>query len=66
MTAAEFEAQIARTTGVTVEWLHLGMRPVREPCDCGEPCCEGWQMGHQHEDAILENQLRDMGSYIWW
>jgi hypothetical protein len=27
-------------------------------CWCGEPGCEGWAMGRQWEDAIVEDQMR--------
>lgn len=57
MTEAEFEAGYAARSGVSVEWLHKRGR-FAEPCDCGEPYCEGWAMGNQWEDAIAENELR--------
>ena len=60
MTAEEFEAAYAARSGVTVDWLHEHGR-FAEPCDCGEPECEGWAMGHQQEDAIMEDALRPDG-----
>lgn len=27
-------------------------------CDCGEPGCIGWAMGHQWEDALFEDAQR--------
>jgi hypothetical protein len=53
----EFEAQYAARSDVTVAWLHAhGL--YAEPCDCGEPECEGWAMGHPWEDAIVEDEIR--------
>jgi hypothetical protein len=57
LTAEEFEAAYAARSGVTVEWLHAHGR-YAEPCDCGDEVCEGWAMGHQREDAIVEDALR--------
>jgi hypothetical protein len=57
MTAEEFEEAYAARSGVTVEFLHRHGR-YAEPCDCGEDACGGWAMGHQWEDAIIEDQLR--------
>jgi hypothetical protein len=49
MTAEEFEAAWAARAGVTVEFLHRhGL--YAERCECGEPGCEGWAMGH-HSDV---------------
>ena len=63
--AEGFEAAYAARSGVTVEWLHAhGRWP--EPCDCGEGMCEGWEMGHQWEDALLEDELRKSGLRPWW
>lgn len=59
-TAAEFEAFYAARCGVTIEWLHQRGR-YAEPCHCGEQGCEGWAMGRQQEDAIVEDQLRSRG-----
>lgn len=58
MTKGEFETQYAEASGVTVAWLRFHGR-YAEPCDCGEPVCEGWAMGHQQEDAIFEDEMRD-------
>jgi hypothetical protein len=58
-TAAEFEAAYAAASGITVAQLHAYGR-YAEPCDCGEAFCTGWAMGHQREDAIVEDALRDM------
>lgn len=57
LTGDEFEAAYAARAGVTVEALHRHGR-FAEPCDCGESICEGWQMSHAMEDAIVENELR--------
>ena len=57
MTCDEFEALYAQRSGVTVEQLHAWGR-FAEPCDCGNPICEGWAMGHQWEDAIVEYEAR--------
>jgi len=57
MTADEFETAYARRSGVTVAFLHHWGR-YAEPCDCGDEICEGWSMGHQHEDAIMEDRQR--------
>lgn len=60
VTAAEFERRYAAESGVAVAFLrYWGRWP--EPCDCGESDCQGWQMGHQWEDAIAENALRSGG-----
>ena len=53
--AEQFEQEYAARSGVTVAFLHAHGR-FAEPCECGDPICEGWQMGHQWEDAIIENQ----------
>lgn len=57
MTAEEFEASWAKQSGITVETAHRYGR-YAEPCDCGEPGCRGWAMGHPWEDAIFEDQQR--------
>jgi hypothetical protein len=57
VTAAEFEEAYARRSGTTVAELHRLGRWA-EPCDCGDDGCEGWIMGHQHEDALYEDQDR--------
>ena len=54
---AAFEVRYAARSGVTVEELHQWGR-YAEPCDCGDPGCEGFQMGHQWEDAIVEDRMR--------
>lgn len=57
MDSATFESEYALRSGRTVDSLHdWGRYP--EPCDCGEPECEGWAMGHQWEDAIIEDIIR--------
>jgi hypothetical protein len=62
VTAAEFEEQYARRSGTTAAELHsLGRWP--QPCHCGWPECQGWEMGHQWEDAIVEDHLRFMFEY---
>jgi hypothetical protein len=57
MSAEVFEILYAQRSGVTVAWLHAHGR-YAEPCDCGEDGCEGWAMGYQWEDAIVEDSLR--------
>jgi len=57
MTSEEFEAQYAEGSGLSVEELHRFGR-FAEPCDCGWPQCQGWQMGHQWEDALFYDKLR--------
>jgi hypothetical protein len=54
--AEEFEAAYAARSGVTVRQLHAWGR-YAERCDCGDPECEGWAMGHQWEDALAADQL---------
>ncbi len=56
MTGEEFEAAYAARSGVSTGWLHSAGR-YAEPCDCGEPECEGWAMGHQQDDAIIEDVI---------
>ena len=58
MTADEFEAAYADRSGVSVRQLHAWGRHA-ERCDCDDESCEGWAMGHQWEDAIVEDRLRD-------
>jgi hypothetical protein len=48
VTREQFEAAYAARSGVTVDFLHEHGRRA-EPCDCGEPGCEGWQMAHVGE-----------------
>lgn len=49
--------QYAERSDVAVEVLaQYGRFP--EPCDCDAPECDGWQMGHQWEDAIVMDALR--------
>jgi len=60
MIAEEFEAAYAAMSGVTVAFLHRWGR-YAAPCDCGDSMCEDWVMGHQWEDAIMEDQLRAAG-----
>ena len=59
-TREEFERACAERCGVTVGQLHAWGRWA-EPCDCDYPGCEGWAMGHQWEDAIVANAVRDSG-----
>jgi hypothetical protein len=58
MTADEFEAAYARRSRVTVAILHQWGR-YAQPCDCGDELCEGWALGYQWEDAIVEDRVRD-------
>jgi len=60
MTAEEFEAAFAAMSGVTVAFLHRCGR-YAEPCRCGGYGCQGWWMGRQWEDAIMEDRLRAAG-----
>ena len=57
MTAEEFEAAYAARSGVTVDFLHEH-GCWAEQCDCDEDGCQGWAMGHQQEDAIIEDGQR--------
>jgi hypothetical protein len=57
VTGEEFEAAYAALSGVTVDQLHRWGR-YAERCWCGRPGCDGWVMGHQQEDAIVEDQIR--------
>lgn len=57
MTAEEFEAAYAARSGVTIQQLRTLGR-YAEPCDCGDAACEGWVMGYQQEDAIIEDRMR--------
>jgi hypothetical protein len=57
MTAGQFEERYAADSGITVAELHSWGRYAEE-CRCGAGDCEGWAMGHQLEDAIVEDQLR--------
>jgi hypothetical protein len=55
--AAEFEGWYADWSGVTVAELHrLGRYAT--PCHCAGPGCEGWRMGHQHDEALAEDAAR--------
>jgi hypothetical protein len=42
-TLEEFEAQYARKSNVTVEFLHKNNQHG-VPCDCGDETCQGWAM----------------------
>jgi hypothetical protein len=55
--ASVFEADYAKASGIMVRQLHQWGR-FAEPCDCGEDGCIGWAMGHQLEDAIVEDEVR--------
>lgn len=55
--ASEFERRYAERSGVTVEQLHSWGR-FPEPCHCQGHMCTGWQMGHQWEDAIIDDCVR--------
>jgi hypothetical protein len=58
MTGEHFAAAYAHRSGTTVEDLAAwGRYPA--PCACGDPICEGWLMGHQWEDAIFEDLMRE-------
>lgn len=59
MTGEEFEAAYAERSGVTVRWLHEHGR-YAERCDCGGAECDGWSMGHQYEDGIIEGVIVTM------
>jgi hypothetical protein len=48
MTRDEFIAGYCERSGVTWEWL--SQRRTAIPCDCGEPECEGWQMGYIEDE----------------
>jgi|GEM_PF-1354119 hypothetical protein len=57
LTVEEFERAYAERSGTTVAKLHAWGR-YGEPCDCGDDLCEGFQMTHAWEDAIIEDVLR--------
>lgn len=65
LSAAQFEAAYAERSSTTAAQLHAWGR-YAEPCDCREEGCEGWAMGHQWEDALLEDSLRAADAPIWW
>ena len=55
MNKEEFELQFAQRSGVAVEWLHEhGWYGI--PCDCGEDCCEGWQMTYLEDNPHLDSK----------
>lgn len=56
----EFEQAYAARSGTTVEALHAWGR-FGELCKCGDAGCEGFRMGHQWEDAIIEDSARAAG-----
>lgn len=56
MNAEQFEAWYAQRSGTTVEALHQHGRWA-ELCRCSVDC-PAWLMGHQWEDALIEEQLR--------
>ena len=57
--ASVFERAYANRAGVEPSDLRdWGRFP--EPCDCGEDMCEGWAMGFQWEDAIVEDVERNV------
>lgn len=51
-----FEYEYAARSGVTVAELHSWGR-YAEPCSCDDEWCEGWNLGHQHDDALFESDL---------
>jgi hypothetical protein len=54
MTEAEYKAK--RGTGLPNGWADLEPWLEVEPCDCGEPFCDGWSTRARHVytvDAIL-------------
>jgi hypothetical protein len=50
------EAYASRSHTTVAELRRMGRYP--QPCHCQHPDCQGWQMGHQHEDALCENRCR--------
>lgn len=59
MTAEEFERWYAGNSNVTVAFLHYWGRRA-ERCYCGEPDCTGWIMGFPWEDALFDEQRRQL------
>lgn len=57
--ASTFEADYAKLNGCTVHQLHVERGRFAEPCDCDFTGCTGWQMGHQWEDAFVEDMVRE-------
>lgn len=55
--ADEFTLRYAERSGIPVDLLRSWGR-FAEPCHCQAHMCEGWQMGHQWEDAIVEDAIR--------
>ena len=55
--AEQFEKDYAERSGVTVEWLREQGRVVR-PCDCGEDCCDGWQMVSRERAADIDDPTK--------
>lgn len=55
--AAAFAAAYARRSGFAVEELAAWGR-FPEPCRCEGPDCGGWAMGHQWEEAVVEDLER--------
>ena len=57
MTAEEFELSYARGMAIDVAQLHANGR-FAEPCACDYEACQGWILGYQWEDAIVEDRVR--------
>lgn len=55
--ASRFEVTYAKASSITVKMLHEWGR-FAEPCACRTGGCQGWQMGHQWEDAIFDDLTR--------
>ena len=55
--ASVFEHAYAEASGITVRELRLSGR-FPEPCaNCDYKVCHGWKMGHQWEDAIVDDLM---------
>lgn len=55
ITREEFVAGYTKRSGMALEQLaERGRVPM--PCDCGEDCCQGWQMAHVDLEGMTAAQ----------
>ena len=59
MTADEFEAFYAKSSGTTIEKLRARGRVVK-PCACGEPDCQGWKSENWKTGATPDDVIRKL------
>jgi hypothetical protein len=57
LTREQFEVRYVANSNLTIAHFRAWGRYV-EPCDCGDEICDGWQMGHQYDDARVEDAMR--------